>query len=59
VLEPSVKTGAMTLPRVGSWEWPSRWPSSWTIVVQSTFQSATMLARVGQRRRANAITQLV
>jgi len=28
-------------------------------VVQSTFQSSAMLARVGQRRRANAITQFV
>ena len=58
-LEASVKTGTITLPRVGSWGWPSRWPISWIIVVQSMYQSSDMLADVGQRQRARATTQFV
>jgi len=54
-----VKIGAMTLPGAESWGRPSRWPSSWVIVVQSMSQSSRMLAVVGQRQLAKAITQLV
>ena len=39
-----MKTGAITLPRVESWERPSRCPISWITVVQSTSQFADMLA---------------
>lgn len=54
-LERSMKTGAMALPGAESWEWPSRWPSSWVIVVQNRSQSSRMLVDVGQRQRAKVI----